>query len=153
MKKLFYLGVLGLLLFEIANVYFIMPIPGSQDMNSIDLAYFLHTCRWIFRLAFVTMIIAGFKKAFQASKIFSILFLIVLILVEYAANFKMAADTMFLQTKNLQMKNAVENEVDTSRIVIGIEYNGKAKAYPIQLLGYSFIWNSIFKSILLNKLL
>ena len=42
MKKIFYIGVLGFGLFEILNVYFIMPMPGSQQMNSIDLAYFLH---------------------------------------------------------------------------------------------------------------
>ena len=33
--------IAGALLVELANVYFIMPMPGSQRMNSIDLAYFL----------------------------------------------------------------------------------------------------------------
>ena len=56
MKKLFWLGLIGLFLFEIANVYFIMPMPGSQDMNSIDLAYFLYTWRWLFRILFGVMI-------------------------------------------------------------------------------------------------
>ena len=49
MKKIFYFGFIGLILFEIANVYFIMPMPGSQRMNSIDLAYFLYSWRWLFR--------------------------------------------------------------------------------------------------------
>ncbi len=49
MKKLFWIGLIGLLLFEIANVYFIMPMPGSQQMNSIDLAYFLYKWRWAFQ--------------------------------------------------------------------------------------------------------
>jgi hypothetical protein len=49
MKKLFYLGLLGLACFEVANVYFIMPMPGSQRMRSIDTAYFLYTWRWAFR--------------------------------------------------------------------------------------------------------
>ena len=48
MKKLFWIGILGWLLFEVANVYFIMPMPGSQRMNSIDLAYFLSVA-WAFR--------------------------------------------------------------------------------------------------------
>ena len=39
MKKVFTLGVFGLVLFEIANVYFIMPMPGSQRMRSIDMAF------------------------------------------------------------------------------------------------------------------
>jgi hypothetical protein len=49
MKWLFYLGIFLLILFEAANVYFIMPIPGSQQMDSLPLAYFLYSWRWIFR--------------------------------------------------------------------------------------------------------
>ncbi|MDQ2665036.1 MAG: hypothetical protein M3Z05_03415 [Gemmatimonadota bacterium] len=39
MRRIFTLGVIGLLAVEIANVYFIMPMPGSQQMRSIDAAY------------------------------------------------------------------------------------------------------------------
>jgi len=59
MKKLFWVGLPGLFLFEIANVYFIMPMPGSQQMNSIDAAYFLYKWRWVFRGLFGMMIIIG----------------------------------------------------------------------------------------------
>ena len=59
MKTLFWLGLLGLFLFEIANVYFIMPMPGSQQMNSIDLAYFLYSWRWAFRAIFLLMLVVG----------------------------------------------------------------------------------------------
>jgi len=41
MKMVFWLGFFGLLLFEIANVYFIMPMPGSQQNHTIDIAYFI----------------------------------------------------------------------------------------------------------------
>lgn len=136
MKKLFYLGVLGFILFEAANVYFIMPMPGSQEMDSLDLAYFLHSWRWIFRLAFAAMIAIGFRKAFQGSKILSSLCILILLGVAYMTNFNMAADTMFLQPGNMQMSLASENKVDTSRLVLGVEYQGQAKAYPIQYLGY-----------------
>lgn len=136
MKKLFYFGVLGLILFEAANVYFIMPMPGSQEMNSLDLAYFLHSWRWVFRLAFVAMILVGFKQAFKGSKILSSLCILVLLGITYMTNFSMAADAMFLQPRNLKMRHASENNVDTSRLVLGVEYQGQAKAYPIQYLGY-----------------
>ena len=33
MKRLFYLGVYLLVLFELANVYFIMPMPYSQAVR------------------------------------------------------------------------------------------------------------------------
>ena len=60
MKKIFWLGLIGLLVFEVLNVYFIMPMPGSQDMNSIDAAYFLNKWRWVFRGLFVVMILIRF---------------------------------------------------------------------------------------------
>ncbi len=39
MRRRFYLGVLLLVGFELANVYLIMPLPGSQRMRSLDGAY------------------------------------------------------------------------------------------------------------------
>ena len=59
MKKYFWSGLIGLFLFEIANVYFIMPMPGSQRINSIDITYFLYKWRWIFSIVFGLMIVAG----------------------------------------------------------------------------------------------
>lgn len=135
-KKIYYFGILGLLLFEIANVYFIMPMPGSQEMNSIDLAYFLYSWRWIFRLVFILMILYGFKAAFQKSKIFSLISLVIVIGTGYATNYVMAADSMFHQTNDLKMSDASKSKVDTSRIIIGVTYKGESRAYPIQFLGY-----------------
>ena len=57
MNFLFYFGIIGLILFEIANVYFIMPMPGSQEINSIRTAYFLYNWRWVFRIAFAILIL------------------------------------------------------------------------------------------------
>jgi len=135
-KKIYYFGILGLILFETANVYFIMPMPGSQEINSIDLAYFLYTWRWIFRLLFILMLLYGFKTAFQKSKILSFLSLVITIGIGYAANYVMAADSMFHQTNNLKMSDVSKNKIDTSRIIIGVTYKGESKAYPIQFLGY-----------------
>lgn len=136
MKKYFYFGAIALILFEIANVYFIMPMPGSQQMDSIGLAYFLYSWRWVFRVLFGIMILVGLAKAFEASKIFPAIFLLLAGFIVYAANFKMAADSMFLQPKQLVMASAASNSVDSNKLVLGIEYNGVAKAYPIQFIGY-----------------
>ncbi len=138
MKKLFWFGFLGLFLFEIANVYFIMPMPGSQRMNSINIAYFLHKWRWIFRGLFGLMILAGLCWASWHRKWKWLLILPIGILaaVIYMANFKMAADAMFKQPHQLLLVGANKNKVDTNRLVIGVSNNGEAKAYPIQFLGY-----------------
>ncbi len=136
MKKIFYLGLIGLIIFEIANVYFIMPMPGSQRMNSIDTAYFLYKWRWVFRGFFAVALLIGLFKTNWKRKWTVAIPLLILAVVIYMANFNMAADAMFQQPKKLLMANAASNKVDSNRLVIGVENNGEAKAYPIRFLGY-----------------
>jgi hypothetical protein len=99
MKKLFYLGISLLVLFEIANVFFIMPMPGSQRMSSIDLAYSLYSWRWLFRAVFGAMIVAGAAAAWRVpgrKRLMVPASLVLGALVVYALNFWMTADRMFL---------------------------------------------------------
>ena len=133
---MFWFGLIGLLLFEIANVYFIMPMPGSQQMNSIDLAYFLYKWRWIFRGLFAAMIIVGLLRSQWKRKWLLFFPIAIVAAVVYMTNFVMAADHMFYQPKKVLMVNAKANKVDSNRLVIGVTSNGEAKAYPIQFLGY-----------------
>ncbi len=136
MKKYFWFGLIGLLLFEIANVYFIMPMPGSQQMNSIDLAYFLYKWRWIFRGLFAAMIFIGLFRSQWKRKWLLFFPIAIVAIVIYMANFKMAADAMFKQPKQLLLVSAESNKVDSNRLVLGVSINGEAKAYPIRFLGY-----------------
>ena len=137
MKKLFYTGIICLALFEVANVYFIMPMPGgSQEINSIDLAYTLYSWRWIFRGIFAILIILGLKSVFFNKKWLPIIALFLLSVIIYMTNFYMAADAMFYQPNTLAVKDINENNVTIDRLIIGVTFEGQAKAYPIQYLGY-----------------
>jgi Protein of unknown function (DUF3179) len=136
MKKLFWFGLIGLLLFEVANVYFIMPMPGSQQMDSIDLAYFLYKWRWIFRGVFAATIFIGLFRSHWKRKWLLFFPIVIVAAVVYMANFKMAADAMFKQPKQLLLVNAASNKVDSNRLVLGVSINGESKAYPIRFLGY-----------------
>jgi hypothetical protein len=137
MKKIFYIGIAGLALFEICKVYFIMPMPGSQRMDSLDVAYFLHSYRWFFRVAFALMIIIGAANAFQIRhKWIPALLLAVSLYIVYTFNFEMLAEEMFKQPENLSFKNKTENLLTDSSIVIGVEHNGEAKAYPVRYILY-----------------
>jgi hypothetical protein len=136
MKKLFYTGIIGIALFEILNVYFIMPMPGSQRMNSLDLAYFLYSYRWVFRIAFALMIVAGAGAAFKASKWIPAGVVVVTLVIVYMFNFNMVADQMFKQPAHLVFKPQPESALSDSSIVVGVEVNGEVKAYPIQFIGY-----------------
>lgn len=139
MKKLFYAGVGLLVLFELANVWFIMPLPGSQRMNSVDAAYALYRFRWLFRVLFGAMIVAGLVPAFRVAtwrKALPVLTLGIGAAVVYMTNFVMAADQMFLMPKAVRMQPLAGNRVEPRRLVVGVAHNGEARAYPLQFIGY-----------------
>src|SRR3954467_11769903 len=99
MKKVFYFGLLLLAVFELANVWFIMPLPYSQRVRSIDIAYALHSWRWIFRAGFGAMIVAGLLPAFRVAgwrKVVAPVAIALVALVTYATNNVMAADKIFV---------------------------------------------------------
>jgi len=112
-----------------------MPIPGSQEMNSISFAYFLYSYRWIFRALLGLMIICGLASSWKGSKILVILFLALGGVGIYMTNFKMVADHMFYQPNKLTLLDAVESKID-EKLIIGVSFNNEAKAYPIQFLGF-----------------
>ena len=137
MKKIFYIGLVLLALFEIMNVYFIMPMPGSQRMNSIDLAYFVYSYRWICRSIFSLMILAGAPFVFRSTKVWvPLLALIPVVVIAYFFNFKMTADHMFLQPDELVFKSRSENTLTDSSLVIAVTHHHEAKAYPVRYIQY-----------------
>ena len=139
MKKLFAVGVIGVIVFEIANVYFVMPLPGSQRMRSIDVAYLIYSMRWVARAAFGAAIVAGAPTVWRTvswQKWLMPASLLVAGLVIYVVNFQMAADHLFRQPTVLTMQPSACNSVALDRLVVGIEINGDARAYPLQFIGY-----------------
>jgi Protein of unknown function (DUF3179) len=136
MKKIFYTGFVGFILFEIANVYYLMPAPGSQTIHSLNIAYFLYSWRIWIRLFLGLMVVFGLQKAFSASKWLPIAAILNILGTFYTTNYEMAADTMFYQPSILQLKDTYNNVITTDKLVLGVAHNGQAKAYPIQFLGY-----------------
>src|SRR5690349_837235 len=98
MKLAFYTGIAFLILFELANVYFIMPMPLSQRWESVGFAYTLYAWRWPLRAVAATLIAAGIAKGVGWGRQKWIAGLCVLTAAAsiYAANFVLAADAMFL---------------------------------------------------------
>ncbi|MBK9223192.1 MAG: DUF3179 domain-containing protein [Saprospiraceae bacterium] len=136
MKYLFYTASILWILFEFANVYFIMPLPGSQKINSLEFAYSIYSWRWYIRCLLGLVMISGFRVAFQKSKLLSTLVFLFVLFVIYQFNFEFSADKMFYAPKNLILKPVDSNEIDPDRLVLGISMNGEFRAYPIYLIGY-----------------
>lgn len=136
MKKLFWTAVLLLAIFEIMNVYFIMPMPGSQEMNSIDIAYFLYIHRWKFRVLLGLTLGITFLRSDWKKKWLPFGALVLLATLIYLTNFYMAADHMFYQPGKLSFANTSSNQVDGNRLILGVVNGNYAKAYPIRFIGY-----------------
>ena len=137
MKRLFYVGLVLLTLFEILKVYFIMPMPGSQQWHTVDIAYFLHTYRWCFRIACLLMILAGGVHALKTKKIWiPAIALTPALLAAYLFNFKMTADHMFLQPLTVAFSSQADAALPDSALVIAVVHNYEAKAYPLRYIQY-----------------
>ncbi len=134
------LALLFLFAVEILRVYFIMPFPGSQRANTIDIAYFLNKYVWVFRIVGFIMLlplaIYAYRHARVWKKIVLSVFIILYGFVFYLFNFKFLADKMFYQPNNKILASVAENKIDSNKLVIGIAINGQAKAYPIEIIGY-----------------
>jgi hypothetical protein len=137
MKILFYLGLGLLVLFEFLKIYFIMPFPGSQQLDSVEFAYFLHQYIWVFRVFSLILIIGGVPAVFSGPKkwIPSLLLLVSLGLV-WMFNFKMEADALFEEPKELSFLDRDSFEENDSTLVVAIENGGEAKAFPIRYIVY-----------------
>ena len=68
-KTISFLGLILLIIFECARVYLIMPMPGSQTFNSIDLAYFLGSNKNSIRILLYLIILLPFIKIIKGNSI------------------------------------------------------------------------------------
>ena len=139
-KSIAILLLILLIIFECLRVYLIMPMPGSQQFDSIDLAYFLGSNKWMIRLigyliAFIPMflIIRGGRRK---EKIILGALTIVYLIVFYVFTFQMEADKMFYQPTKVVTTSLSKNKIPNNKLVIGVVIDSIARAYPIQLIGY-----------------
>ena len=79
-KYLLFFGIAFLIAFEILRVYLIMPLPGSQEMTSIDLAYFLGSNELLIRTIGLGMIATPFYMAMRDGKLITKILLVILVL-------------------------------------------------------------------------
>jgi Protein of unknown function (DUF3179) len=154
-RLLLIIGMLVLFAVEILRVYFIMPFPGSQHANSIDLAYFIDRNRIGLRILGLLLIAwplyswwrAAGRSARRRSgspvrkrslwpKIALVLTGLLYAIIFYFFNFRFEADKMFKQPGTKTFATAAANTIPADRLVIGVVVGRQARAYPIQLIGY-----------------
>jgi hypothetical protein len=137
---LFSIGIITLIGAEVLRVYFIMPFPGSQQKETIDLAYFLHNNINYFRILGFLLIAYPFITFFQsgstkAKSIVSLL-LVLYLVIFYFFNFRFLADKMFYQPTLTLFAKGPANKIQSKDLVLGVSIDGVSKAYPIEIIGY-----------------
>jgi Protein of unknown function (DUF3179) len=139
---IYFLGAVGAIVLigiEIASIYYIMPFPGSQRQQSIELAYFIANQVNYIRLAGLLLLIFPVYHLLKGStvqKVIVALVALVYLMVAYQVKYKMRADVMFLQPSQIKVLKAEQNKVDRRKLVIGLEWKGESRAYPIEIIGY-----------------
>lgn len=133
-------GVLVLVVFEVASIYYIMPFPGSQREESINLAYWLVNNLVYLRLIGLLLVAYPvYKFIFSGStsqRVTLIALFLLYLMVFYQVNYRMRADAMFKQPRTITFLNVTENKVDKDKLVLGVVVNQQARAYPIEVIGY-----------------
>ncbi|MFC5411645.1 DUF3179 domain-containing (seleno)protein [Larkinella bovis] len=138
---LFVIGILLLTAAEIAKVYFIMPMPGSQEADTIELAYWIHQNIWIIRvLGWLLVGYAAFRLLTAPKRRWHKALVVGLGLVYgavfYLFNFRLLAEKMFYQPRETVMLDLKASKIPADKVVLGVVVNGQARAYPIQFIGY-----------------
>lgn len=133
-------GFFVLITVEILRVYFIMPFPGSQYDETIDVAYFLGNNIIYFRLLGLGLIAYPFAYFFnRGSQMIKVTLAVVFgfyVVVYYMFNHRYLADQMFLQPKKIVFLDGSQKKVLANQLVIGVSNGAQSKAYPIEVIGY-----------------
>ena len=136
----FFIGCILLLLIEILHVYFIMPFPGSQRLQTVEIAYFIESHINLFRIIGFIVIaypaILMWKTGSAKLKVIVTGSFVLWLVVAYFFNFQFLADKMFYQPVNKLFLSAENSKIPTRQLILGVSINGEQKAYPIELIGY-----------------
>jgi len=139
-KFMFLPGLIFLLGSGMLRTYLLMPFPGSQELNSIDLAHTLDfwvtPLRILGLLLIIGPIIKGFISGAVLRRVSIVMFCVFCVVVFYFTTFAASASNIFREPSLLRMAAAADNRVPLDAVVIGTVHNGVAKAYPVNYLAY-----------------
>jgi hypothetical protein len=141
MRTLFFIfGLILLFAIEILRVYFIMPFPGSQRSDTIGIAYFLNNNILWLRILALAMVVPAllyfFRNGRTGRKIVLTGLVLVYGLIFYFFNFRFLADKMFYQPRTKLFAGGATDTTDRDKLVIGVDLQGEARAYPVEVIGY-----------------
>ncbi len=139
-SSLFWISMFVLFVPGLIHAYLLMPFPGSQNIESIKLCYYIEKVIFPLRMLGVVLLPVYLFRYFSSnsrlSKIVKITLLILGLGSLYITDIAFKASSMFEEPRSIRFANSINNKVPESYIVLGVVNNGVAKAYPLVYLGY-----------------
>lgn len=133
-------GIVLLFVAEVLKSYFVMPFAGSFESNALAVSYFFsNNIVWLRVLA--ALLIACSLYSIVKNRQLKPLFTVLLLLAGYAAlyyylNVYMLPEEIYQPIKVKTFASKRENKISSDKLVIGVDIDGAAKAYPLQIIGY-----------------
>ncbi len=139
-KYMFLPGLIFFLAPGIITSYLLMPFPGSQEQDLVGTIHALEP--WVLPLRILGLllmilpVIDAFVNGGWAKRIFTGLLVLFCGFLTFVMTQFVKAEVMFQEPTQLIFKDAGSNDISKESLVIGVEHEGEAKAYPINLIAY-----------------
>jgi Protein of unknown function (DUF3179) len=141
-KKLFYFFIFTFIINEFLISYLLRPYPGSQQLNLIQLSYFLWQIKPYFESVIVLCIgYTGFILFRHKYRLPTIVFSTIAFLCYLLFSLKLSANHKYIPSKEHVFMPASKNKVETNLVAIELTVNNTAKAYPIPFLEVYHLMN------------
>ena len=138
--RFFWIGIALLMLPSLVQAYLLMPFPGSQDLEVITITYYLQAIILPFRVLGLLCLVPSmwyiFTKGSKKLRIVAGAVLAVCAGLFYFSDVEYKAEQMFEEPQHIRFESADDNKVPDSLLVMGLVYDGNAKAYPVNYIGY-----------------
>ncbi len=139
-RLLFLAGAVAVLLVPIVHAYQLMPFPGSQDLETIKLAYYLEKALPPLLVLGVLLVALPIAQTILhgtlVRRLLLGLFAVAVAGVTYATAFEYRAEKMFREPITLVFADKGRSGIPLDAVVLGVAQGTEAHAYPVDLLGY-----------------
>lgn len=139
-KALLPVAIILLFAIEFLNIWFLMPFPGSQQKSMIGFSWFMHHQIWWMRLLLYILISWQVLRLAVRKKIWRMVVVGVLLVVygflTYFLNTRLNPQNMFRLPTDPEYASAEANKVSGGKLIVGVEIDGIAKAYPLEIIAY-----------------
>ena len=135
--------VIGFLIFIIPtalHAYWLMPFPGSQDLEVMENAYLIEKLLLPLQISGILFMIGPVLKVFLKGSFFKRMIVglagVVCFIIFYYSSFEYSAEEMFKEPSDVEFSTSEENKVPLNNVILGLVQNGEVKAYPLNYVGY-----------------